>query len=89
MAPRCFMFSLRLYDGSFVMLYNLKDPSLNDPPDQRGLSYIDRNGKIRWWYGEEAANLTATRWWKSDLFGFRYRLDYRYSHQQIRLAALL
>ncbi|OPY51145.1 MAG: Hydroxyneurosporene synthase (CrtC) [Methanosaeta sp. PtaU1.Bin112] len=69
-------FSLRLDDGSFVMLYNLKDPSLNDLPDQRGLSYIDRNGKIEWWYGEEAANLTANRWWESDLFGFRYPLDW-------------
>lgn len=69
-------FSLRLDDGSFVMLYNLKDPSLNDIPNQRGLSYIDRNGKVKWWYGEDAANLTATRWWKSDLFGFRYPLDW-------------
>jgi predicted secreted hydrolase len=69
-------FSLRLDDGSFVMLYNLKDPSLNDIPNQRGLSYIDRNGKVEWWHGEDAANLTATRWWKSDLFGFRYPLDW-------------
>jgi predicted secreted hydrolase len=69
-------FSLRLDDGSFVMLYNLKDPSLNDIPNQRGLSYIDHNGKVEWWYGEDAANLTATRWWKSDLFGFRYPLDW-------------
>ena len=69
-------FSLRLDDGSFVMLYNLKDPSLNDIPNQRGLSYIDHNGKVEWWYGEDAANLTATRWWKSDLFGFKYPLDW-------------
>ena len=69
-------FSLRLDDGRFVMLYNLKDPSLNDIPNQRGLSYIDRNGNVEWWYGKDAANLTATRWWKSDLFGFRYPLDW-------------
>lgn len=60
-------FSLRLDEGSFVMLYNLKDPSMNDIPNQRGLTFIDHKGNVKWWYGEEAANLTATRWWKSDL----------------------
>ncbi|MBN1322797.1 MAG: hypothetical protein JW986_02185 [Methanotrichaceae archaeon] len=69
-------FSLRLYDGSFVMLYNLKDPLLNDISSQRGLTYIDPEGGIRWWLGEDAANLTATRWWRSDLFGFRYPLEW-------------
>lgn len=69
-------FSLRLDDGSFIMLYNLKDPLLNDIQDQRGLTYIDPQGNVTWWYGKDAANLTATRWWKSDLFGFRYPLDW-------------
>jgi predicted secreted hydrolase len=69
-------FSLRLDDGSFVMLYNLKDTLLNDIKDQRGLTYIDPQGNVTWWYGEDAANLTAIRWWKSDLFGFRYPLDW-------------
>jgi predicted secreted hydrolase len=69
-------FSLRLDDGSFVMLYNLKDPLLNDIKDQRGLTYIDSQGNVTWWYGENAANLTPTRWWTSDLFGFRYPLDW-------------
>jgi predicted secreted hydrolase len=69
-------FSLRLDDGSFVMLYNLKDPQLNDLLLQRGLTYIDSGGNVTWWYGEDAGNLTATRWWKSDLFGFRYPLDW-------------
>ena len=55
------------------------------------LTYIDRNGNVELWYGEDAANLTATRWWKSDLFGFRYTigLDPCDSRRQIRLAALL
>jgi predicted secreted hydrolase len=69
-------FSLRLDDGSFVMLYNLKDPLLNYIPNQRGLTFIDHKGNVKWWYGEDAANLTATRWWKSDLFGFKYPLDW-------------
>jgi predicted secreted hydrolase len=69
-------FSLRLDDGSFVMLYNLKDPLLNDIKDQRGLTYIDSQGNVTWWYGENAANLTPTRWWTSDLFGFRYPMDW-------------
>lgn len=69
-------FSLRLDDGSFVMLYNLKDPLLNDIPNQRGLTYVDPKGKAEWFYGEEAANLTATRCWRSDLFGFKYPLDW-------------
>jgi len=69
-------FSMRLDDGSFVMLYNLKDPSLNDIPNQRGLTYIDPEGNVDWWQGENAANLTTTRWWKSDLFGFKYPLDW-------------
>ncbi|MBN1234941.1 MAG: hypothetical protein JW999_02705 [Methanotrichaceae archaeon] len=77
---KCFMgwdwFSMRLDDGSFVMVYNLKDPSLNDIPSQRGLTYIDPQGNVSWWYGEDAGNLTATRWWKSDLFDFRYPLDW-------------
>ena len=69
-------FSMRLDDGSFVMLYNLKDPSLKDITNQRGLTYIDPNGNVTWWYGENSANLTATRWWTSDRFGFRYPLDW-------------
>lgn len=69
-------FSLRLDDGSFIMLYNLKDPLLNDIQDQRGLTYIDPQGNVTWWYGKDSANLTATRWWKSDLFGFSYPLDW-------------
>lgn len=69
-------FSLRLDNGSSIMLYNLKDPLLNDIKDQRGLTYIDPQGNVTWWYGEGAANLTPTRWWTSDLFGFRYPLDW-------------
>ena len=55
-------FSLRLDDGSFVMLFNFKDPSLNNLPDQRSLTFIDPEGKVKWWSGEDAANLTITRW---------------------------
>jgi predicted secreted hydrolase len=69
-------FSMRLDDGCFVMLYNLKDPVLNDIPAQRGLTYIDPKGNVTWWHGENAANLTAKRWWTSDLFGFRYPLEW-------------
>lgn len=69
-------FSMRLDDGSFIMLYNLKDPLLNDIQDQRALTYIDPHGNVTWWYGRDAANLTATRQWTSDLFGFTYPLDW-------------
>ena len=69
-------FSLRLDDGSYVMLFNLKDPSLQDMPGMRGLTYIDSQGKATWWQGEDAANLTASRWWTSDLFGFSYPLEW-------------
>lgn len=69
-------FSLRLDNGSFVMLYNLRDPFMNDIPSQRGLTYIDHEGNITWWHGKNAANMTATRWWRSDLIGSRYPLDW-------------
>ncbi len=69
-------FSMRLDDGSFVMLYNLKDPFLNDIPGQRILTYIDPKGSVSWWRGDDAANLTVKRWWTSDLFGFKYPLDW-------------
>jgi predicted secreted hydrolase len=69
-------FSMRMDDGSFMMLYNLKDPLLNDIPNQRSLTYIDPKGNVTWWHGGEAANLTSSRWWTSDLFGFRYPLDW-------------
>lgn len=77
---KCYMawdwFSMRLDDGSSVMLYNMKDSHLNDILSQRNLTYIDPKGKVSWWYGEDAANLTVTRWWTSDLFGFKYPLDW-------------
>jgi predicted secreted hydrolase len=38
-------FSLRLDNGCFVMLYNLRDPFMNDIPSQRGLTYIDPRGQ--------------------------------------------
>jgi predicted secreted hydrolase len=69
-------FSMRLDNGSYVMLYNLKDPFLNDLPSMRGLTYIDSRGNATGWTGEDAANLKATRWWTSDLFGFRYPLEW-------------
>lgn len=69
-------FSLRLDNGSFVMLYNLRDPFGNNIPSQRGLTYIDPEGKVSWRNGENAANLTATRWWKSDQLGIKYPLDW-------------
>ena len=69
-------FSLCLDDGSYLMLYNLKDPFMNDIEGQRGLTYIDSNGNLTWWHGESAANMMATRWWRSDLFGLRYPLDW-------------
>jgi predicted secreted hydrolase len=72
-------FSLRLDDGSFVMLFNFKDPSLNNLPDQRSLTFIDPEGNVKWWSGEDAANLTITRWWRSDLFNFSYPVEWTLS----------
>lgn len=69
-------FSLRLDDGGFMMLFNFKDPEQRDIPDQRGLTYIDPKGNVTWWHGRDAANLTVTRWWTSDLFGFRYPMEW-------------
>ena len=68
-------FSLRLNDGSFVMLYNLRDPFVNDIPSQRALTYIDPDGNVTWWQGENAANLTAIRWWTNPS-GTKYPLDW-------------
>jgi predicted secreted hydrolase len=69
-------FSLRLDNGSFVMLYNLKDPFMNDITGQRGLTYIDPEGNVTWWHGKNAANMTATRWWISDPLGAKYPLEW-------------
>lgn len=69
-------FSLRLDNGSFVMLYNLRDPFGNIIPNQRGLTYIAPEGNITWWSGENAANLTAIRWWRQSPLGTRYPLDW-------------
>lgn len=69
-------FSMRLDNGSYVMLYNLKDPFLRDVPSMRDLTFIDSRGNATLWTGDGAANLTATRWWTSDLFGFRYPLEW-------------
>ena len=68
-------FSLRLDNGSFVMLYNLRDPFMNDIPRKRSLTYIDAEGNVIWWQGENAANLTATRWWTNPS-GTKYPLDW-------------
>ena len=69
-------FSMRLDNGSYVMLYNLKDLFSKDIPSMRDLTYIDSSGNSSWWAGDNAANLTSTRWWTSDLFGFRYPLEW-------------
>ncbi len=69
-------FSLRLDDGDYMMLFNHKDLLGNNLPNQRGLTYIDHTGNATIWEGNGAFNLTATRWWRSDLFGFMYPLDW-------------
>jgi predicted secreted hydrolase len=69
-------FSIRFDNGSFVMLYNLRDLFSNDILSQRILTYIDPQGNVKWWHGEKAANLTATRWWKSCSTDARYPLDW-------------
>ena len=68
-------FSLRLDNGSFIMLYDLKDLSMNSIPGQRSLTYIDPTGNVSWWHGENAANITATRWWTNPS-GTKYPMDW-------------
>ena len=48
---------------------------MNDIPSQRSLTYIDADGNVTWWQGENAANLTATRWWTNPS-GTKYPLDW-------------
>lgn len=69
-------FSIRLNNGSFLTLFNFKDDAHNDLPDQRSLTYVDPKGNVKWWHGKDAAKLTATRMWTSDLFGFTYPLEW-------------
>jgi len=68
-------FSLRLDNGGFIMLYDLKDFSMNSIPGQRILTYINSEGNVTWWQGENAANLKATRWWTNPS-GTKYPLDW-------------
>jgi predicted secreted hydrolase len=72
-------FSLRLDDGRYLMLYAIKDPMNQELIDLRGLTYIDQEGNATWWTGGNAFNMTPTRWWTSDLFGFSYPLDWTFS----------
>lgn len=69
-------FSMRLDNGSFLTLFNFKDDASKDLLDQRSLTYVDPQGNVTWWYGKDAANLTFTRLWTSDLFGFAYPLEW-------------
>ena len=68
-------FSLRLDDGSYVMLYDIKDPLKRSIPSHRRLTHIDSNGNVSWWQGRDAGNITATRWWTS-LHGTKYPVDW-------------
>lgn len=68
-------FSLRLDDGSYVMLYDIKDPLKRSIPSHRRLTHIDSNGNVSWWQGRDAGNITATRWWTS-LHGTNYPVDW-------------
>jgi predicted secreted hydrolase len=68
-------FSLRLDDGSYVMLYDLKDPLKHSIPNHRRLTCIDTNENVRWWEGRDAANIEATRWWTSPSWT-KYPLDW-------------
>ncbi len=69
-------FSLRLDDGSYLMLFNFKTRDGGDLPDLRGLTYIAPDGGVQWRLGAEAATLTPTRWWRSDRYGLRYPLEW-------------
>jgi len=69
-------FSIRLDNGSFLMLFNFKDRDQNAILDKRGLTYVDPKGNVKWWSGKDSANLTSTRLWTSDLFGFTYPLEW-------------
>jgi len=69
-------FSLRLDDGGFIMLYDLKDLSMKSILSQRGLTYIDPEGKVTWWHGGNAANLTVKRWWTADSSSSKYPVDW-------------
>ncbi len=60
-------FSLRMDDGSYIMLFNFRDEEGNDMPGFRGLTYISPDGEVSWWHGEEAATLTRLRYWRSPL----------------------
>jgi predicted secreted hydrolase len=68
-------FSLRFDNGSYVMVYDLKDPLKHSIPSERRLTYIDPKGNIAWWQGRGAANITTTRWWTSPS-GTKYPLDW-------------
>ena len=72
-------FSLRLDDGRYLMLYAIKDPFGQELLDLRGLTYIDSEGNASWWTGGDSFNMTVSRWWTSDLFGFSYPLDWTLS----------
>ena len=72
-------FSMRLDDGSYLMLYAYKDPMNKEIKEMRRLTHIDPGGNITWWPGGENTSMAITKWWTSDLFGFSYPLDWTLS----------
>lgn len=71
-------FSLRLDDGSYLVLYAIKDPMGQELVDLRGLTYIDAEGNASWRAGGDSFDMAATRWWTSGS-GFSYPLDWAFS----------
>ncbi len=66
-------FSFRMDDGSYMMLFRFHDENL---AETFGLTYIAPDGNVQWWLGGDAVTFTVTRWWRSDLFGIRYPLEW-------------
>ncbi len=72
-------FSLRFDDGSFMMLFQFLDDDGNPLPNLLGASYLDTDGTVTYWEGEDDVTLTPTRFWthpeQKTAFGLEWTVE--------------
>lgn len=76
---RCFLawdwFSLRFDDGSYMMIFALLDQNFQ-PSELFGMTYIDVDGGVTYWTGEDDFELTPLRTWTDPASGIEYPVEW-------------
>jgi predicted secreted hydrolase len=69
-------FSLRLDDGSYIMIFALLDQAGN-PLNLLGMTYINPEGNTQHWYGDDDVQLTAIREWMHPDTGVSFPIEWQ------------